>query len=83
MALFYMANSQSLSPGSDLDIYDSTYHFQARTELPASLGYDNSQLRPVTELQNVPRDDLFQCHQLKEKAHRGQVVRHKHHVWIK
>lgn len=38
------------SPGSDFAICDSIQCFQIRTEFPMSLGYDDSQVRPVTEL---------------------------------
>lgn len=41
---------RTLSPGSDFAICDSIQCFQIRTEFPMSLGYDDSQVRPVTEL---------------------------------
>lgn len=67
LALFHTVNSERLSPRTDFAIYDSTNHFQARKELPASLGKGDSQLSSIPESWTVPRDDLSQCSQLEDR----------------
>lgn len=67
LALFHTVNSGRLFPRSDFAIYDSTKHFQARKELPASLGKGDSQLSPIPESWTVPRDGLSQCSQLEDR----------------
>lgn len=46
----FTVDFRTLSPGSDFAICDSVQCFQIRTEFSVNLGYDDSQVRPVTEL---------------------------------